>query len=110
MVFESEILSQILIALGRDPRCFIFRNNTGALPDRHGRLIRYGLVGSADILGCLRPSGRFLAIEVKTKTGIQSTEQQAFQRTLIAAGGIYLLARSVQDALDGVTLYSSGIP
>lgn len=103
-VSESQILSHILIALGRDPRCFVFRNSTGALPDARGRVVRFGLVGSADILGCLRPSGRFLAIEVKTPTGRQSDAQANFQRVITQAGGLYILARSVEDAVHAIAL------
>lgn len=103
MTSESQLLAQILLALGRDPRCLVWRNNTGALPDQRGRVIRFGLVGSADILGCLRPSGRFLAIEVKAANGHQSIAQKNFQRVITQAGGVYILAHSVEEAIHGVT-------
>lgn len=106
MTSESALLSRILIALGRDPRCFIFRNNTGCLPDYRGRAVRFGLIGSADILGCLRPSGRFLAIEVKAMNGYQSEAQKNFQRVITEAGGVYILARSVEDAIHGITTHT----
>jgi hypothetical protein len=99
---ETEIMQQILLALGAHPACRIWRMNTGALPDQHGRLIRFGVPGMADIIGLLRPSGRFLAIEVKTLTGRQSDQQRAFQRMVEAAGGIYILARSVDEAVEAV--------
>lgn len=42
-----------------------WRNNTGALIDRTGRPVRFGLgVGSPDIVGCM-PDGRYLAVECK---------------------------------------------
>lgn len=100
---ESMIQQRILLALGAHPACRIFRMNTGALPDpRTGRLIRFGIPGMADILGILRPSGRFLAIEVKSAIGRQSTQQVAFQRMVESCGGLYVLARSVDDAVQAV--------
>lgn len=99
---ETVIVKAILAALGRDPRIRIWRNNTGAFKDVTGRLVRYGLPGSADITGILRRGGRRLEIEVKTATGRQSPQQQAFQRMVETYGGVYILARSVDEAVDGV--------
>lgn len=45
-------------------------------------------------------TGRFLAIEVKGPKGKQSDEQAEFQKAVEAAGGIYCLARSLQDVID----------
>lgn len=99
---EVEIMNRILLALGRHPRCKVWRNNSGALPDETGRMIRFGLPGSADILGLLVPSGRFLAIEVKTPIGKQSDQQKRFQLMVERSGGLYVLARSVDDAVKAV--------
>jgi Holliday junction resolvase len=41
--------------------------------------------------------GRVVHIEVKTPKGVQSDKQKRFQRDLEAAGGEYILARSVAD-------------
>ena len=41
--------------------------------------------------------GRVVHIEVKTPKGVQSDKQKRFQRDLEAAGGEYILARSVED-------------
>lgn len=41
--------------------------------------------------------GRVVHIEVKTPKGVQSEKQKRFQRKLEAAGGEYVLARSVAD-------------
>lgn len=58
----------------------------------------YAMKGVPDILA-LHPdgSGRFLGIEVKTKRGVQSPDQKLFQRRCEALGGVYILARSVED-------------
>ncbi len=113
MTSESALLARILLALGRDPRCLIWRMNTGALPDQHGRMVRFGVPGCADILGILRPSGRFLAIEAKAPGGKQSAQQKLFQTAVMNAGGVYLLVYSVEDALAGIsnaTAASSATP
>lgn len=55
--------------------------------------------GCADILGVMPDgTGRILAVEVKTpKKGVQSADQILFERRLKRAGGVYILARSVED-------------
>lgn len=97
---EAITQAEILLAIGRIPGLLCWRNNSGALPDRSGRVIRYGLVGSPDILACYR--GRFLGIEVKAKDGKQREAQVNFQRALERAGGVYVVARSVDDALSAI--------
>jgi hypothetical protein len=62
-----------------------------------GRLVRFNPPGTPDIVGLLRPSGRFVGIEVKSSTGKQRKEQQTMQRVIEAFGGLYVLARSVDD-------------
>jgi hypothetical protein len=57
----------------------------------------FGKVGSADILGILRPSGRFLAIEVKKPGEKPSDEQIAFLLAIRDAGGVAIVAYSLDD-------------
>jgi hypothetical protein len=52
--------------------------------------------GWPDITACL-PGGRFLGIECKAPKGTQSEEQKMFQALIEGLGGIYILARSVED-------------
>ena len=83
----------------------LFRNNTGALEDATGRLVRYGLCdGSSDLIGILRPSGTFVAIEVKAsgaKTNKRRKEMQdAFLALVRSFGGISGYASSVEEALE----------
>lgn len=97
---EAVTLSQILLAIGRLPGAIFWRNQTGALPSRTGRIVRFGLVGSPDIIGCV--NGRFVGIEVKNARGRQSDAQVNFQRAFEKSGGIYILARSVDDAVSAL--------
>jgi hypothetical protein len=72
---------------------YAWRNNSGA---RGG--VRYGKVGSADILGIM-PDGRFLAIECKTATGRATDEQEAFLAEVESRGGVSGIARGIPDMM-----------
>jgi len=97
---ETEIMRDILIAVSALPETMIWRNNTGQGTAQGGRVIRFGLPGSPDILGVCR--GRSIGIEVKTAKGRQSQQQRRFQRAFEAAGGVYVVARSVEEAVDAL--------
>jgi hypothetical protein len=94
---EITLVKEILAVIGSRNDVRVWRNNTGTLIDSLGRPVKFGLVGSADILGIIAPQGRFLAIECKTRTGKQSDQQRNFQKMIEAMGGIYILARSLED-------------
>jgi hypothetical protein len=78
-----------------------WRNNCGAARYTNAagrpRLVRFGAVGSSDILGVLPPEGRLLAIEVKGRTGKLTPTQAAFLDNVRAAGGLALVVRDVRD-------------
>jgi len=60
------------------------------------RPIKFGVNGQADITGLLA-DGRRLEVEVKGKGGRQSDAQKAFQGIIERMGGVYVLARCVDD-------------
>ena len=96
---EAEVSRQIQLAASK-LGCRLFRNTVGVLPDGHGRMIRFGLaVGSSDLIGfAMRGEvAIFLAVEVKSKTGRIRSLQQEFLEAVRRAGGIAILARSVDD-------------
>ncbi len=98
---ERQIQRRILLDLS-DRGLFVWRNETGAARSMDGkRVIRFGLPGSPDILG-LAPGGRALGVEVKTATGKQRPDQAAFQKAFEAAGGLYILARSPEEAIAAI--------
>lgn len=66
-------------------------------------MVRYGVIGSADISGILK-GGKRLEIEVKTGKAVQSPRQIAFMNMIRAMGGCYCVTRSVEDAVK--SLYS----
>jgi len=100
MIKESEIVRSTLALLRHRKDCFFWRNNTGAMATKEG-YIRFGLVGSADIIGVLR-GGQFCAIELKTLTGKLTPAQVAFGDTIKNIGGVYIVARSTREAISSV--------
>lgn len=85
---------------GDKPLCRVWKNNTGALKVEN-RYIQYGLKGSADILG-VRHDGKFIAIEIKVGKDRQSEDQKNFEKMILSMNGIYVLAKSVNDAVAGI--------
>lgn len=104
---ELAVQNAIRLAYGAGP-ARLWRNNSGALRDQTGRLVRYGLCpGSSDLVGLstikITPDmvgqtvGVFVAIEVKDK-GRLTEQQRAFLAMVQGAGGIAGCARSIDDA------------
>ena len=91
---ESEIQRSILEYLALRHH-FHFRCNTGAYKTERGSFIRYGTPGAPDIV--VVANGTMIGIEVKNASGKLSEDQTAFSEKLKAAGGIYIVARSIDD-------------
>lgn len=105
---EQQIQQEIRLKLSRGSTR-LWRNNTGALRDERGQLVRYGLcAGSADLIGIrtitITPDmvgqtvGVFTALEVKAARGRVTSEQQAFLAMVRQQGGIAGVVRSIDDA------------
>lgn len=113
---ETQLLAEIRLALGRDPRVVLWRNNVGtARHEGTDRPVRYGLcVGSSDLIGIVAvptatdPLGRFLALEVKLPSGRVSAEQWQFLELVNRRGGYACIVRSVEDALAAVDAAANG--
>jgi penicillin-binding protein-related factor A (putative recombinase) len=61
-----------------------------------------GTKGVPDILGIYK--GQFLGIEIKTKIGKVSPEQERFLDNIRQNGGIGFVARSLDDVIDNLGL------
>ncbi len=97
-ILQSQIRA-VLCKAGSPVR--VFRNNVGAYdPVGDGKSwVSYGLgKGSADLVGLIVGSGRFLGVEIKTATGRQSDEQKAWAKTIVGYGGVAIILRSVAEA------------
>ncbi len=92
---ERAIKQAILLYLGSRRDTLVWNNPTGSAILPNGAVVRYGCVGSPDIIGVI--DGRPLGVEVKTATGRQSDAQRAFEARWVACGGLYILARSIDD-------------
>lgn len=97
---EGKIQLDILKHL-RQRNVLCWRNQTQGIRDKTTGAYYsnpYVMRGCPDILGVMPDgSGRILGIEVKTPKGRQSADQILFERRLQRAGGVYVLARSVDD-------------
>lgn len=97
---HSKLVNELLLMIGQEfPQIRCWKNATGVTKTEN-RVIKFGLKGSADILGIIGPSGRFLAIECKTGQAVQSNFQKNFENMVKSLGGIYLVARSTQGVRD----------
>ena len=105
---EQGVQSAIRLALGSHPGIKVFRNNVGQCKTDDGRHLRYGLmVGSGDLIGwrsvVITPAmvgqtfAQFVSVEVKTPKGTVRPEQQVWADNVRKAGGIAVIARSVDD-------------
>ena len=118
MTPEGKIQAAIQLALS-ESGCVVFRNETagcwtgkavartskGDQVLRHAKPMQAGLcTGSSDLIGWT-PTGRFLAVEVKTPTGRPTVEQRNFIDRVRAAGGCAGICRSTEDALQLVAPY-----
>jgi hypothetical protein len=99
-VTENELQRQILDALAAIKGVVVWRSNTG-VSRSGGRFVRFGVKGQGDITGLL-PGGRRLEIEVKTATGKVSEEQLEFGVRINSHGGLWFVARSVEEALNKI--------
>ncbi len=80
-----------------------WRNNVGKLQDARGRWVTYGLgIGSPDLIGIVRPTGRMLCIEVKVPGKDPEPHQECWHRAARAAGALVIVAHSVEEAIDGL--------
>jgi hypothetical protein len=101
---ESSVVKACICWLYRHG-CDVIRNNTGTAVRKYVRQsdgkeltyrIRYGKKGSGDIIAC-SPYGRWIEIETKSEDGTLSDEQLKRQFAIISRGGVYIIARSIDD-------------
>lgn len=105
---ETQLLQLIRLNLAQIPGVILWRNSIGY--DARAKC-DYGIQnpGGSDLIGFyshthydLNPyeEAQFLAIEVKTATGIVSQSQRDFINLVRRHGGLAGVARSIQDAKD----------
>lgn len=97
---ETTIMRDILVAVTALPGSLFYRQNSGVGKTWAGTILHAGIPGCPDITGVYQ--GRAVGIEVKTPIGRQSPQQRKFQSAWERAGGLYVIARSVPEALSAL--------
>lgn len=103
---HTALVEEVFLAVGQLPGVLARKNSTGGARaiDNPRRIIRFGLEGSGDVECLVAPRARLCSFEVKTGSGRQSPAQRNYQKAVEAVGGVYVVCRSVADALAGVEL------
>lgn len=95
---ESEIQKAIIEYLTLK-RVFHYRNNSGGFKnEKTNHFYRFGTPGSPDIVCVFK--GQYVGIEVKKPGGKQNPNQIQFQKDLEKAGGMYVLAYSLDEVIN----------
>jgi VRR-NUC domain len=103
MTNERDIQTRIRNTLGKCEDLALWRNNTGRWLDPNGRVVTFGLaVGSADLVGILAPSGRFIALEVKQPKGKAKPHQDQWLTIVRNLGGFAAVVTSEEEALRAI--------
>lgn len=93
---EKVIQKEILLWLDNQ-KLLHWRQNSGyAFVAK--RMIKLGQAGLPDIIVVLPPNGHVIGLEVKAKYGKMRPAQEEFEQKMKAAGGIYRVVRSLEDA------------
>jgi hypothetical protein len=95
----AEITHGLLIEIPKRFPARVWRVNVGAFKDQTGRLVRVNHAGMADIGGIVSPHGSHLQIEVKAGRDKLSDAQISWGRMIETHGGIWLVARDVEQTL-----------
>lgn len=117
---ETDLQNEGRLCIGSLPFVRLYRNNVGTLEDRNGTPVSYGLaVGSADTIGIVAPTGRFLSIEWKrpgwkppeltaedfdtravlSKEKKRHRDQCNWRAQINAMGGVAGFAQSLEDGV-----------
>ena len=88
------------------PQIQFTRLQCGLAKGWRGGVIKLSEEGWPDYIGYL-PDGRFIGIEIKDPSGTTNKARKAKQAArgsdIIAAGGVYLILTSVEDAMSALT-------
>lgn len=100
---ESAVLSACIRWL-YTMKVFAWRNNSGAYKTTSGHYVRYGYKGSSDILAIQPNTGKIICIECKREGEKQTPEQKEFEQRVKDCGGVYIVARSLDDMEESKSL------
>ena len=98
---ETLLVAEIRLALGKRTDVIMFRNSVGYDKEKK---VKFGLgKGTSDLVGILKPSGRWCVLEVKLPgwkkpRNAHEREQAEFIRMINEAGGFGGFVTSVEEA------------
>lgn len=108
-MLEKDIQKQIMEWLEYRPNCFVWRQNAGMRVGKYTNKVGQtsthafrsaSVQGISDIIGIWH--GRPLAIEVKQPKKEPTPEQRQFLDRFRAAGGIAIVAHSLDEVMSGL--------
>lgn len=103
---ESDASTAVRKVLASHPSLACWRNNVGSPDGRY----QYGLgKGTSDFIAILAPSGRFLALEVKSATGKQTKDQAQFAAAIRAMGGFACVVRNAHETIEAIKRAQEGL-
>lgn len=101
-VRERDVKAAILKSCVGATAFRLWPNATGFGYNPDGSAVVYGFKGAADYTGIFTGSGRRLEVEFKSPTGKLSSDQERFGGMIRAAGGVYIVARSVEQFWEAI--------
>jgi len=94
---KEKDIQKVILEYLKLRKIFAWRQNSGAFKTDAGGFYWIGIIGAPDIF-ILRKSIIY-ACEVKNEKGKQSESQKAFQEQFEKAGGVYFIARTLEDVI-----------
>lgn len=105
---ETDLVKSILSRLSLCRDVSAYRVNTGAYKIEE-RFIRFGLgPGAPDIICVVGPTGHAVALECKVGNNKTTRFQDEWARIFRKSGGDYFVIRTVEEAVDAVSLGRHG--
>lgn len=97
-----DVTAPVLCAVTSLQYALFWRQNCGNFRTMDGRRVVHvtSIDGIADIMGIYR--GKAVAIETKVKSRTLRKSQAIFRTNWEAAGGVYIIARNVDEALEAL--------
>lgn len=94
---ETQLIKQILDYC-RYRNLLFWRNQSGAVVTDSGHLMKFGMSGSPDIVGCYK--GKFIGVECKVGKNKQTQLQKDFGDAIMANGGEYWLIYNFEEFVN----------
>lgn len=99
---EREVQAAVIAYLETRTDIWIWRQNVGST-FYDGAFVKFGIRGAPDLQGLMAPTGRFVGIECKREVGGELSEfQERWGENCRRHGGLYIVARSVDDVINGL--------